>query len=479
MKRQSHEELERRRFTLADQKQFAHCSGDFNPIHMDSEWAASIFPGETVVHGMHAVLWGCNAYLSKYPQQNLRIIQASFDKPILLNEEVVAVCENTDSGVRVVFYVENTKLIAVNLVLSSAPAPPYPPTFLTKEKQLKADFHSIISVATLSGQLSLSSDAQELESLYPVLTKKLGITTVVGLASLSTLVGMKCPGLYGLFSAFECEISGVSGPLNYEVTKADPRFNRLEVRISGYGLDGTLSAFITKNEGEKSGKSLAKLRINRTEFKGAQPLIIGASNGLGSATARILAMGGAVPIVTWNSSSRLINDLQVTIEGLGSQCICLHCDIRHSEQFIDSLLASEWKGHHVYFFATPRIFRRRIKTFHPEVLQDFIGVYVEGLYGLVRALAEKLPDRNFKFFYPSSVLSTASKRESLEYGIAKMAGEQLCNQLTEAYPKFCFQVERLPGIRTRQTETVIPVSLLSAEETMLPFVRQMQSDEAR
>ena len=49
--------LAERRFSMADQVDFANLSGDFNSAHIDAVDARRMQFGLPIVHGLHAVLW--------------------------------------------------------------------------------------------------------------------------------------------------------------------------------------------------------------------------------------------------------------------------------------------------------------------------------------------------------------------------------------------------------------------------------------
>ena len=52
----------KRYFNLDDQIAFAEISGDYNPIHLDDLIARRSIFGETIVHGMHLILWVLNEH---------------------------------------------------------------------------------------------------------------------------------------------------------------------------------------------------------------------------------------------------------------------------------------------------------------------------------------------------------------------------------------------------------------------------------
>ena len=53
-------------FTHQDQFNFAEFSNDFNPIHLDKKYARKTLPGTAIVHGLHAVLWSIELFLTKF-----------------------------------------------------------------------------------------------------------------------------------------------------------------------------------------------------------------------------------------------------------------------------------------------------------------------------------------------------------------------------------------------------------------------------
>ena len=50
-------------FKLTDQLDFAKMSGDFNPIHLDQNYARRSIAGDVAVYGINLVFWGLNQFL--------------------------------------------------------------------------------------------------------------------------------------------------------------------------------------------------------------------------------------------------------------------------------------------------------------------------------------------------------------------------------------------------------------------------------
>jgi nucleoside-diphosphate-sugar epimerase len=139
-----------------------------------------------------------------------------------------------------------------------------------------------------------------------------------------------------------------------------------------------------------------------------------------------------------------------------------------------ALAQAGWQGAHMYYFASPRIFRRRLETYQSADLRDFLRVYVDGFHELVRGLLQLRAGAPLSVFYPSSVALDESRPELLEYALAKRAGEDLCERLQQAHKGLTIVVRRLPRVHTRQTMTFLNVKAEAPEQVMAPIVRLLQ-----
>src|SRR6185295_2154771 len=100
--------------------------------------------------------------------------------------------------------------------------------------------------------------------------------------------------------------------------------------------------------------------VQADEFAGAAPLILGGSGGLGATAARLLAAGGAAPVITWHRGLKGAERVCAAIEGEGGRCTLLPFDTGEPEAGFAALEAASWRGGEAYYFATPRIFRRAL-----------------------------------------------------------------------------------------------------------------------
>ena len=76
-------------FTLKDSRNFSSITGDYNPIHLNEEYARRSIAGKPVVHGVNLIFWGLNEFL-KIEKRKIQIknINVIFNKFILIKEKV-------------------------------------------------------------------------------------------------------------------------------------------------------------------------------------------------------------------------------------------------------------------------------------------------------------------------------------------------------------------------------------------------------
>lgn len=80
----------------ADITQFAEVSGDFNPVHMNEEYAKKTFFGGRIAHGVIAIAL-LSAAMAKLPGLVILLSHSSrFLKPVRIGDTITAVAEATE-----------------------------------------------------------------------------------------------------------------------------------------------------------------------------------------------------------------------------------------------------------------------------------------------------------------------------------------------------------------------------------------------
>ncbi|WP_431204217.1 MaoC/PaaZ C-terminal domain-containing protein [Bradyrhizobium betae] len=417
-----------RHFEIDDQRWFAAASGDCNPIHVDPAWAATHFPGALVVHGMHVLLWALNELATLRPGTSFAAIDATFVKPVVVGDRVEASISEDGKLVRVtlmrdiamvarITYGDSADRRASEFQARGALASPRP--------------RPVSDFAGLTGTAGLPQAITALPTRFGALASSIGVDRLLGLAGISTLVGMDCPGLRSMLSKVTVRIApGDSGELAFRVRKFHDAMSLVEIDVRGLGLEGSVSAFAGREPAASTPNDALRGMVSPGEFSGQRPLIVGASSGLGASTAKLLAAGGADPLLTWHASAP--DDTVQTVRSFGASGQMLRLDATAPAQGLADLVASGWDGRQLYYFATPRIFRRRVEPYQAQDFLDFKDVFVTGFRAIVDTLKrEHLP---LTVFYPSTVAIDEAGSDLAEYRDAKLAGEQLCYRMEKVRP---------------------------------------------
>jgi acyl dehydratase/NAD(P)-dependent dehydrogenase (short-subunit alcohol dehydrogenase family) len=463
-----------RTFDIEDQRWFASVSGDSNPLHVDAQWAASHFPGALVVHGQHLLLWALDRLAETRPNDHFTSIEATYLKPVVVGDRVEAALAEAGTVIRATVRHEIVMVARVRPGESRG----------SGDWRLRGGVplatprvRSVADFAGLTGTVTLPNSASEIAVRFRALASLIGADRVIGLAAVSTLVGMDCPGLRSLLSRVSVTIADASGAgdLAFRVREFHEAMSLVEIDFSGLGIAGTVLAFTGTEPAAPPSDEAIRALVSATEFKGQRPLIVGASSGLGAATARLLAAGGADPTLTWHISK--VDETVKAIQAFGAAGQNVNLDAAAPSQGLANLAAAGWRGEQIYYFATPRIFRRRLEPYQKHDFRDFASVFVDGFYEMVRGLTSTRP-RPLTIFYPSSVVVDEPTPDLLEYALAKTMGESVCARLQKKISGLKIVVTRLPRIATRQTETFLKVKSNTPEATMLPIIRAVQSTRA-
>jgi hypothetical protein len=127
---------------------------------------------------------------------------------------------------------------------------------------------------------------------------------------------------------------------------------------------------------------------------------------------------------------------------------------------------------HLYYFATPFITASIKKQFSPDLFNSFCNYYVNGFAGTVENLRKAGVQ---KVFYPSTIFIDELPLNLIEYTVAKMAGEAVCQALGKKYLEMRICSPRLPKMATDQTIGLLPVRNPDPAPIMLKALRDFHS----
>jgi hypothetical protein len=464
-----------RAFTLEDQFAFARLSLDWNPMHLDANFARRTQAGAPLVHGIHNLLWTMDTVLRSFPL-DVRNIKARFQQPLFPGEIArIEIRSRTQTAVNIEVVAAGTLIAAIRLSsepgklsgssarqIALAPQPIAVPVDVPFEQ-----------LANQTGAVAAGAGDDEIRALFPALSDSIGTAAVHALLAASQIVGMACPGLHSLFAGLDVSRDPASDgerSLRYAVGKTDARFRSLQIDVAGSGIVGRLDAFARPAPPAQAAISAASARVAQGAFAGQSALIIGGSRGLGEVTAKILAAGGGYPVITYREGQREAEAVAAEIRVAGGHCDVVRYDaLEPAAGQLDGIRAVDG----CYYFATARIFQRKSALYEPEKLRTFLSYYADGFHDLCTTLAQNRSGR-IGIFYPSTVAIDEAVAGAAEYAMAKSAGEILAKYINVFLPQVQVISRRLPRIMTDQTATIGVASTHDALDVMLPIVYEVQ-----
>jgi len=475
--------LATRTFSQADQIAFATYSGDWNPIHVDPVYARRTQIGRQVVHGVNALLWTLNAFASSSGKLTaFRHLKVDFQKPIYVDEPVVAAIIDSPARstemrtVKIGLYAGEIHLATIalgsSIPLPNAAAVYCPPNIPTANSSEPVAL-DISDVRERVGIVEPATSSLVFEDKYPHAAAWLGAGRLRGIATLSRLVGMECPGLHSLFMGAQLALleDDRCDHMRFAVQEVDDRFRLIRMGIEGAGLRGVVTARVrTKPVVQPTLADLGQC-VTPSEFSGQTSLIIGGSRGLGELTAKICAAGGGRPVITYFKGEDDARRIAEEIVRGGGDCSIIRYDVRLKAA--PQLKQLSVLPREVYYFPTSMIARRKRDLFEADLFDEFLQTYVTGFYDLCRALRGSC-SQDLSVFYPSTSYADERPRDMTEYVMAKIAGEVLCADLIRRDRGLKILVRRLPPLLTDQTAGLPNVGSSSqAVEAALSIVRDM------
>lgn len=477
-------QIAKKTFFEKDQQIFAQISRDWNPMHMDPVVARRLLAGRQVVHGIHIMLTAIEFWQNDAASLPIAI-SCNFNNPVSVGEQLVFT-QPAQIGNQSTVEARVNGLLCATIVLTVG---------------LRATAHSAAvntkQVATSKEVVDLSALTQPLDEApefhlgksyafrlndadfathFPKSYCYLGRQGFAAVAALSYIVGMVCPGLHSVFASLDVDLSS-SGTANeclyFSVRKYDPRFHLFDIGFSGC-LQGRIKAFMRPPpQSQPSVQELSRY-VSSDEFKGTRSLIIGGSRGLGEVTAKVLAAGGGTVLITYASGLDDAQAISVEI----NQCGLPLCHIQKLDLTNDSFDSLDLDGNTlnaIYFFATPKIFRKKADVFDPALFQEFYEFYVKKFYELCAFLEKTITSGKVQVYFPSSVAVEDRPKGMAEYAMAKAGAEILIQEINKNFQKVAVICTQLPRMSTDQTATIMKVSAASNVEILLPLIRSMQT----
>lgn len=462
-------------FGSADQQRFAALSGDRNPLHVDPVAARRLLTGRPVVHGVHAVLRMLDGWATAVLPQRWRI-DAEFLNPLSVGEAAVMVFDSDDAGEpRAVASVAGLACCRITLRAAETAAAAAPA--LSHDVETIAIGDSPIDrepQAWVGRQQAIALPGARFDGDFPVACARLGERRVAAIALLSSYVGMVCPGLHSVFSSLLVEAGDDGGDrLVFRVQRYDPRFRLFVIAFDG-AVRGQIKAFVRAPAQVQPGVAELRELMLRDEFAGSVHWVLGGSRGLGEVVAKLLAAAGARVWLSYASGAADAQRVVQEIAAAGAPAATTRQLDLLQGGFDDWLREAPWPDA-VWYFATPRIFRKRAAVFDEALLDEFLHFYVRRFAQLCDALEDAAGGRSVRVFYPSTVFVDDRPKGMTEYTMAKAAAEVLITDLARTLRHVKPVAHRLPRLATDQTAGLSASGSASNADALLPVIRSVMA----
>lgn len=469
--------MKHRTFTAEDQNAFAELSGDYNPLHIDALSARRFLYGSTVVHGIHALLWGLDCYLEdRLEHVEVRLIKTTFTKPIKVGEEVSLSLAN-DNGGRVSINLKSNGSIVtrIKVELHKSSLRHFDYLEACSPKKLQPRILLDDEIESNSGTLELCLNVEMATKMFPHLIRCISPLQISVILSTTRLVGVICPGMNSLYSELELVSTAINQntSMNYEVTNFDRRFGLILMKIIAPEMAGVIKAFRRPIPQKQANYVSLKHQVDSNEFAGQCALIIGGSRGLGEVAAKLLSGGGADVKITYHQGQDDARHIVDDIVSSGGVADSFHFDVLSSKIDPHDTPMNDWIPTHLYYFATPFIFSGVKGIFSPQLFDRFCDYYVAGFMNTISEFGV------MNIFYPSTVAIDEVPTDMGEYIAAKIASEMLCTFVEKNSRGMKIYKPRFPRMATDQTVSIIPVNNLDPVSIILKELRYFRDLSAR
>lgn len=446
---------------------FATFTGDKNPIHVSKIIARRLVFGRRIVHGIHVLLLALESYYQFY-NQNIACIKFKFIKPIFINVELKFILLEKYIYIK---SIDDEILTTIEVIISDNDE-----SFNDYHLNIKNHFSEpvIFDLSKIKfhnkSDFIVSGNPDLAKALFPTLFFKYGIGVVSEIGALSFLVGMKCPGMNSLFGGGIINIQLQVDKPYYSIVNYYNKFNLLKIQYAGFGIIGSLDAFIRNTTDKFVNFHLLENLVLHKEFEKVNALIIGGSRGVGGEIAKLISLGGGNVTITYDIG--LDDSIKLQKE------ILIHCGkkikiIQYSASNKLNVEFSKSDFNQIYYMASPKIINDYKNSFNNDLYNIYREIYNKCFLNLIKKVVISKAKYKTNIFYPSTVFLNSNNIDFFSYKKNKLIGERLCRMINRRgsvliiYP-------RLPKMNTDQNLSIFGFQKLEeVAPTMLRFIRDM------
>jgi acyl dehydratase len=463
-------------FDLARQRDFARLSGDWNPLHVDQVFARRTLYGAPVVHGVHLALWALDNGLANGDEPAaLRSLKVRFHKAVPLDTRIeIEPAEVTESGIS---FRAGERQFELTATLADECESCWGVDLPEDGAALSCREATFADASACEGEIPLYLDRGALGRLFPAVAARLPAVQVAQLLASTRLTGMICPGRRSIFHDLEMSFGGndESLQMRYRNRQSDPRFSIIQLAVTGYGMQGVLTAFFNPTPICQSAMSEVAKVVQPGEFCRQKALVIGGSRGLGELAAKIIAAGGGAVRLTYHQGREDADRVVDELRSFGAEADALPLDIEHVEHFTVQRALPDFRPSDLYYFASPRLEpSQKGVPFSAELFERYRRFYESGLEHILGRVISA-GSGPIRVFYPSTATLNAPDDRWREFAAAKADGERIARLYLENHGGGSLYAPRLPWLPTDQTVALRMTKMPNALDVLLPEIRRYSS----
>ena len=459
--------------TFDDMEWFAAISGDYNPLHMNAEYAAVTPYGKQVVYGVLGALTAigkCIAALGK--PIRITSLEAHFRSPLFVNEEYDYVYDVI--GEKEIHIGINSQGNVMTLITLGFDDKPVNKCMLETDHSLVNSNKQALEPSS-SEIISFKETGEYTLSLHPGVIEcleELGIDNYVVcvMAFTSFLVGMKNPGKQALFEKLKIDFDGSDDYTKTDyfikTVKYDEKIQKLVMKGMLNSADSSANVVLEsyiRPELEWSydnsvsiieGSALSKC----SEFSGKNVLVLGGSRGLGADLALQAASLGGNIFINYGHNKAFADHIVDEIKAKGCTVAAFCADISIFEEvqgLYADIIAEYGRIDVVINCAYPHIENDRIDDFDFSNFGERVEKPLRMTLNTLRTFAPELNKNKGRYICISSVWAEQIEPDYFSYSIAKAAIEKTVLHFDKKYSNIKFSVMRPSKFLSNQNCTNI------------------------
>ncbi|EPV6668062.1 UNVERIFIED_CONTAM: MaoC/PaaZ C-terminal domain-containing protein [Campylobacter lari] len=441
---------------------FSYTSGDFNPIHLDEDFAKNSYFNGQIVYGIYQLFLTIEFFFKKNCKNTIKIktIKSNFINPLFKNQKFRIIKKYQKNNVLKYEIIDKNQIFS-KIEFEIENETEIENIFLKHIKFKKNKPNNIKSLQNENCSEELNYNKELFKKLFPLCSMYLNSRNIAVLIASTRLIGMKIPGLDSIYSGLNLDFSECD--TNNKLLFNFKKHHNIECYMINIlsPCKGSIKAFIRPQLIKNTTYSSLKVKypnLQKTNFfVNQKALIIGASSGFGNVCTKLLALGGATIIATYNS-----NYPREVIPN----CTFIPLDVLNVDKnFIDTI--KKFNPTHIYYFATPKISSQN-SQFNKKILYNFMQYYIFAL------------DKILKYINPTLIFTSSSSfvddlpLDMKEYSMAKASMEVFIKYI-EKTKNIQVIAPRFPRAKTNQTLNLIPQDLKEVDELLYPELLKIRS----